>query len=104
MYISRIQLKSKSGATHHWSRGQGFRQRGAESQKNEIGLYVISSFIIYEPRTKHIVNMTAKCLVLIADGTEEMEAVIIIDVLRRGGVMNLIECEYKLIPRKSYPS
>ena len=34
----------------------------------------------------------ATALVIIADGSEEMEAVITIDVLRRGGVSNVLKC------------
>jgi len=41
---------------------------------------------------------TKKALLLIADGSEEMEAVITIDVLRRAGVSEMQYCFLLLLP------
>ena len=43
-------------------------------------------------RGVNVLRMAATALVILAAGAEEMEAVITIDVLRRGGVQVLFPC------------
>ena len=43
-------------------------------------------------RVVNVLRMAATALVILAAGAEEMEAVITIDVLRRGGVQVLFPC------------
>lgn len=54
--------------------------------KNLVACGKTSYFQLFVASNRHSSNMTKKALVFLAEGAEEMETVITVDTLRRGGV------------------